>query len=351
MKKCCCLILALYFVATATLFAQDLRLPRDSENLIDRVQRFWDAVTAGKRLQALEFVLPEKKELFLSGNPVPILKAKVVGVDLTSDPELAAIRIAIQILAMDAGAGQLNWTITDSWVWNENDWYLNLQAPPDIFRKSGGPENDLDVTATQKLLEQNFTMLRDSVDVGTLMEGELRPIEVPFKYTGDLPISVELAFDNPLVALEFRSSIGITRNSNHFLLLVNTESSAGPFNMRLPLKIRYQAAAIERTLLLKGNIFVPIAFRQAPPNGPIEAGRAFSLFIRNNTRQQLGVRLISVNAKFDIVKRPEKLPPNQEIEMILKLKPGEIPDHLYLELDAPLNGRSVYTYQFRNTSR
>ncbi|MBF8255048.1 MAG: NADP transhydrogenase subunit alpha, partial [Deltaproteobacteria bacterium] len=37
---------------------------------------------SGQRLQALEFVLPEKKNLFLSGNPLPILNAKVQGVDL-----------------------------------------------------------------------------------------------------------------------------------------------------------------------------------------------------------------------------------------------------------------------------
>src|SRR5205814_8060083 len=59
--------------------SSDLRLPREPEKLIDRVQKFWTAITSNQRFAALEFVLPEKRNQFLSGTPMPILKARVLG--------------------------------------------------------------------------------------------------------------------------------------------------------------------------------------------------------------------------------------------------------------------------------
>jgi hypothetical protein len=307
-------------------------------------------VASGQRLQALEFVLTEKKDLFLSGSPIPILKAKVLGLDLTSDANRAAVRVNVDVLTKEAASGHLNWIITDSWVWSRDNWYLNLTSPPGVFPKDGSPET-VDVKAVQSQIERNFEILLNPVDVGTLIEGQYRRIEVPIKYTGDVPISVELALPNPLVDLEYASSVGITSRSKHFVLLVASQNWEGPFNLPLPLRVRYQTATVERTLLVKGEIFAPITFRQNPPNGPIEEGQEFSVFIRNNTSQASGIRFISVDAKLDVLKPPQVLPPNQETEVVLKLRRGETPDQLYLELDASIEGRDIYTYRFRNVRR
>jgi len=346
MKRGFCLIVALFF-APAIISSQELRLPRDPEKLIERVQRFWGRVTAGQRFQALEFVLPEKKDLFLSGNPTPILNAKLVGVDLTANPDHAAVRISLDVLSKEAASGRLNWTITDSWVWRGNNWYLNLEDPPDLFPKSGSTDA-VDIKEVRRQIDKNFEILQNSVDLGTLVEGRHSRVEVPIRYTGDVPISAELALPNPLVDVE---STPITSRSQHLVLSVGTENWEGPFSLPLALKIRYQAAIVERTLFVKGEVFVPVAFRQSPPNGPIEEGREFSVFVRNNTSQQAGILFISVDARLDVLKPPSVLPPNQEIELVLRLRRGESPDRLFLELDTPLYGRDIFTYRFRNVRR
>src|SRR6267142_2893205 len=99
MKKVSCLILVLSLFTTVFTSAQNLQLPRNSEKLVERVQRFWAAIVSGRRLQALEFILPEKKDLFLSGTPIPILSAKMIGLDLTSDSSRAAVRTSIETLS------------------------------------------------------------------------------------------------------------------------------------------------------------------------------------------------------------------------------------------------------------
>src|ERR1700745_2280586 len=103
--------------------AQDLRLPRDPEKLMLRAQNFWAAIGARQRLQALDFVLPEKKDLFFSGNVPPIVSAKVLGLDLTTDINHAAIRVNLEVLNPLTGLSR--WTATDSWVWRRGTWYVD----------------------------------------------------------------------------------------------------------------------------------------------------------------------------------------------------------------------------------
>jgi hypothetical protein len=108
-------------LAIPSAFTQDLHLPRDPDKLIERVQAFWRGVTSGQRLQAAEFVLPEKKNMFLSGNPLPIVKASVSGLDLTPDRDMATVRVSLSVLGTDLSAGQANWTISDPWVWRRGN--------------------------------------------------------------------------------------------------------------------------------------------------------------------------------------------------------------------------------------
>lgn len=345
MKKVPFLLLALNLLAVPFIPAQDLRLPRNPDRLVERAQRFWNAVASGQRLEALQFILPEKKNLFLSGNPVPVLKAKVMGLDLTADPTQATVRIGLDVLSAGTQAGRLNWTIADPWIWRGDNWYVNLQDPAGIIPK-GESFDPIDPRQFQAQIDKSFEVLQDPVDFGTLTAGAHIQIEVPIRYTGDLPISIDLALPNPLVSLGIAGVI--TSKSKNLVLLVGTEDWEGPFNFPLPLKISHGGVSSERTLLVKGEVFVPLAFRQSPPNGPIEVGREFSVFIRNNTDQEAAVRYLATDAKLDVVKQPSMLPPKQEVELVLKLRPGQSPDVFYINLDSPLSGRDTYTYRIRN---
>ena len=190
MKTFSFLILGFYFsLAPALASAQALHLPRDSEKLTLRAQNFWAAVVSRQRLQALEFVLPEKKELYVSGNAPPIVKAKVMGIDLTNDINQAVVRVNLE--ALTPGAGPASWTITDSWIWRRGNWYIDLANPADLFPKSG-PANTVDVKKIDEEIKKNFEILQDPVDLGTLIQGDHSKFEVPIKYTGETPISLEL---------------------------------------------------------------------------------------------------------------------------------------------------------------
>jgi len=351
MKRGFCLALVLCAITSTVSSAQNHRLPRDTQKLIERAQAFWTAIVAGHRIEAVAFVAPDKKDLFLSGSPIPVLRAEVVGLNLTDHPDQAQVRTSIETLAKEAIGSRSGWEITDLWVWRQGNWYLDLRdAPESIFPHTNtAPKTEISDTA--KKIDKNFQILRNPVDLGRLIQGQQLTFEIPISYSGDVPVSAESELANPLADLDADSSNHITSATTQLVLLVNTEGWEGPFDLPLPIRIRNGAAAVKRTLVIRGTVFAPIAFRRDPPDGPIEPSQPFSLFVRNNTSQEATVFRIRTDSKFEILKAPETLPPNAEAEIVLKLNPDESPDRLFLELGAPLEGRGLYTYRFPSVPR
>src|SRR6266567_1081941 len=79
-------------------FAQGGRLPRDPDKLISRAQSFWTFMVSGQRTKALELVSPERRDVFLASSPMPMVGAKVVGVDITDEPSRATVRVQVDAI-------------------------------------------------------------------------------------------------------------------------------------------------------------------------------------------------------------------------------------------------------------
>lgn len=339
-----CLTFLLVVTATILSSAQSLRFPRDPDALLDRAQKFWMAITTSQRSRAMEYVLPEKRDLFLSGAAMPVLRAKVLGVDVTGNPQEAAVRVSLDVVAKESSSGALTWTLTDPWIWKNGNWYLNLKEAPAIFPRTSEAPN-IDVKKIQAQIEK-FEILQNPLDLGRMIDAQHISIEVPIKYTGDLPLTLEMTLQNPLVALEGLPE-PITSSTKSFTLLVSTDDWKGPFRLPLSLEIRHETVTVKRTLVVQGNVFAPLEFRQSPEEGPLP-DREFSVFIRNNTDQATPIHSILVDGKMDFVRGPQTLLPHDEVEVVFKPHRNEIPDLLRLILDTPLEGRSTYTYRFPN---
>ena len=156
MRKGAGLILALCLSSIPVTFGQEFRLPRNPDKLIDRALNFWALISSNQRFRALEFVLPEKRDLFVAGRALPILKAKVVGLDVTTNAERGAVRTAVEVLSTESPSGSLSWTITDPWVWKDDNWYISMENPPDVFPHA--PVNEeIDIKKPRNKSKRIFT--------------------------------------------------------------------------------------------------------------------------------------------------------------------------------------------------
>src|SRR5262245_12022302 len=115
--------------------AQD-QLPRDSDKLIARAQQFWQLIAAGNKSAALNFIVSAKRDAFLTGEPLPVLEAKVSGVDLANSKERGVVRVTVKVLV--PGATPTTWTITDRWVWEKNNWYEDASTRSELWSTLNG---------------------------------------------------------------------------------------------------------------------------------------------------------------------------------------------------------------------
>lgn len=328
--------------------------PRDLPKLISRAQEFWTAIASGRRLTALEYVRAQKKEFLLNSGGTPFVQPRIVGVDFASDTRHAFVRTAVKLVSKDAPSGQLEWVVTDSWVWENNNWFLDLQDPQtgaNPFRYDLGfknPAAQLDQLRSEA--ESRFRILESSIDVGTLTQGDQRRIAIRMAYSGDVPIRIDPALRTNELALEAGSTQSITANSNEFGLLLNTSAMDGPFLLVFPMKISYKGVAIDRIVSIRGNVFAPLTVTQTPSSFSNLPAQELRLTVRNNTTESISIVSASTDAVFEVVRLPKEIQGGREDSVLLRLRPdakAEMGQRVSLNLGKPLFGRLLYDYQVR----
>jgi hypothetical protein len=341
-----CLVIALALLCPLPARSQALRLPRESERLVMRAQSFWASMVNGQVLKATEFVLPETRDAFLSQKFSPTLGAKVLGVDLTGDPDQATIRIEIQVMNPQLSLDRTFLTITDNWVWRRNNWFKQTPSKPMSFMPDAG-NSDVATELNKHQIDASLMLLEDSVDLGTITPGPTRQIEIPIRYSGSVPLTVDQVL--PLDFLAVRAPSGrLTSDSKSLDLYVNSEAWTGPFAIALPIRFSYLGASIQRVLTVRGEVFLPISFRQVPADGVVAPDGRISVFVSNNTSETVYLNGASVDSKLDVVADgPQVLEPNREYEWIFKLIPNETPDTFYIQTRNPLYGRDTFRMRFR----
>src|SRR5262245_16665063 len=81
-----------------------VHFPRETQKLIDRAQEFWNGLVAGQRMKTIDLVLPDRRDAFIAGSPLPILAAKVASIDVTEDVNRATVRVEVSMLAPEVGS-------------------------------------------------------------------------------------------------------------------------------------------------------------------------------------------------------------------------------------------------------
>lgn len=298
-------------------------------------------------LRAVEYVLPEKKELFISGGSgMALIEARVVGMNLTPDPNRASVIVSLTAVVPTL-AGRTQWDVNSVWTWQRNNWFLDPHDPRAILADMSDVRPREAVAKYTQEIDSTLQLLQERIDLGTIVQGDSLRREIPIKYSGSLPLSIDFPIPSPFLDVSPDLPQGVTHQSKHIVLLINGDGWVGPFNVPLTLRFRYEAATVERVLRVTGDIFAPVTFRQEPSDQPIREGQPVSVFIKNNTGEPRSIRYVTVDNKFRIVRQPSLLGAQEEGEVVLELRPGQVPDQLSVVFDSPFSGRDTYAYTFR----
>ena len=327
--------------------SQDPGVPVDLSGLVSVAQRTRSLLAAGQMLEAVEFVLPERRNDLLGAGRATFRNPRVVGVDLTDDPDRVIVRVALEMLPGVTAGARMDWVARDAWVRRDGTWYFD----PGLFRDAlhGGKEVEaveVDSAEVEEDFESSFRLVDGFIDVGTLNQGDRKVLSVRIEYSGTSPIRIEAPIQSRLLALDRASTTQVSAGTEDIKLVVETEGWEGPFRIPLPLKIHYRGGVFDRVLRVFGNVFVPLTFRLDPQwDRPSE--EEFRFLLRNNSPQAVEIAYVTVDGTLAIVGHSERIEAAGDGFIHLQRLPGVEPaNEVTVVLREPLLGRRIYEFPF-----
>lgn len=301
----------------------------------------------GQRLKALDFVIPEKRELLVASGGMPFVRPKIVGIDFTDAGDRALVRVRVQMLAKDAPGGYLSWVVTDTWLWKRNTWYLDLNDAKvqNPFQANAVAE---DTQTAAKELDSKFKVLQTTIDLGVILQFESRKITVPVQYSGSSTVAVDI--DSPGSVVSAETPLRVGPDTRELSVSFNSGDWEGPFTFPISLKIRNQAGSIERQVSIKGTVFAPLTIRQIPSPFPDVPGKEMQILVHNASDNPISIRSVSSDDKFETTELQSAIAPKSDGVIRMVRKAGDPPNYITIRLSEPLFGKSIYDFRLRVTS-
>ena len=327
--------------------AQALGVPVDLSGLVSVAQQTRSLLAAGQMLEAIEFVLPERRNDVLGAGRATFRNPRVVGVDLTDDPDRVIVRVALEMPLIITAGARRDWVARDQWVRRDGTWYFDPGLFRDVFSSGNAVEAlDADSAEIEKDFESSFRLIDSFIDVGTLNQGDRKVLSVRIEYSGTFPIRIETPIPSRLLALDRASTAQVSAGTQDIKLVVETEGWEGPFRIPFPLKIYYRGGVSDRVLTVVGNVFVPLTFRLDPDwNRPSD--EEFRFLLRNNSPQAVAIAYVTVDGTLAIVGHSERIEAAGDGFVHLQRLPGVEPtNEVTVVLREPLLGKRVYEFQF-----
>ena len=329
--------------------APGLEIPPGLSTVIERAQEFRSSASSGDLLRALQFVLPEDRNLVLAAGQPIYRNPRVVGVDLTEDSSRVQVRLVVDMPALDGSSGgNRRWSATDLWVLQDGEWFFDAADYRDLWTPTSGgitantpTEADLDVL--RRDLDEQFELLEDNIDLGTLIKGDVHFIEVPFRYSGEELVRIASTLVTEFVDLDLGTTRAVGPEADHFILIVNTSQWDGEFSLPLPLTVESEDVSVTRLLRVQGNVFAPISIELASVD---EAERVFEITILNNSKEQIEIAFMSVgDTDLEILALSEEITAEGQGFIRLGLLPDGIhADKLSIMLKNELHGKTMYDF-------
>jgi hypothetical protein len=335
------------FLLTGTLLGQS-QAPRDLDKLASRATQYWQSLGSGQRVKAAAFVISNKKDEFLAAGAVPFVQPRIIGIDFTAETGRAVVRTAVKLIPTAGVTGMTDWVVNDTWVWIGGNWFLEILPAQNPFQSAGQPRV-APSSESVRLLEQNFRIVNETVNVGTIWQGENPLVNVGIEYKGDLPIRIESSLNTSLIALDAMSTRQIQPGTSNFNLRIYTEEYEGPFRMPFPLTVYYKDVEIKKTVTVEGVVFAPFTFRQVPDPASLNPGEKFEVYVRNNMDSAVAVDFVQTEAAFDVVEHARQIPPQAEGKIVLVRRPDAetLPARLAISVTKPIQGKQLFYFKVR----
>lgn len=153
--------LASLIVTALPLFSQDLG------QLKDRVSRLWELRSQQKRLDALQLIDPETRDLYLQLNEAPLPNFKIAGMEFTDDNN--HVDVLVKVHTLITNLGEIDKTVKEAWVWKNGQWLMHAEPYKSM---TGLFDSDPEKRPTGPVIPE-FRIPETLIDVGQHTQGDV----------------------------------------------------------------------------------------------------------------------------------------------------------------------------------
>lgn len=333
-------ILVVLVFSVGGLVAQSDRIPTDLSDVVRRAQQLRMLLATGRLVESLPLILPDSQDELLSAGKTIFQNPKVIGLDLTEDPDRVIVRFSVESPMLNTGSTSTPWVARDPWVRVDGQWYFDgrdLGGTLESESRDGNPE------AALREISEAFEM-PSYMELGTFLQDEVHVIPVPIEHSAEGPVGIDIRIPSRLVGLEVSSVRFIEPGTPSFNIVVDTSDFVGALQFLLALRINYKGVSIDRNIMLQGNVVAPLTLELNVPSDESVSDGELRYILRNNSDRVAKVNYLSVSGQLEIIDHSDIIGANEEGFVHLSRRQGlKAPDRLDVWLKEPIYGKMTYS--------
>jgi hypothetical protein len=338
-----------FIICSGAYAAGQSSIPTALSELMTAAQMVRTLLAEGRMLEVIDWIVPEKRNQVLAAGRPAFRNPRILGIDLTEDPERVFVRVAVEI-AGNPLVSAVRSVARDPWVRVDGHWLYDPASTDGAWFSVPPDESLPDPEEVRKEFAAIFRLINNSIDVGVLSEGERSRLPVAIEYSGEVPISIGTSIPSTFIDFDRVTTRMVSASDTSFDLILNTDGWEGPFRFPIPLSIEYKGVSVESMLTITGDVFAPLTFGLTAAGEPSEGDYRF--FLRNNTEQTVKISFVTVDGTLEIVDHSDSIPASGEGFIFLQRKPGVKPNNEVKVFVDPLNsGRQAFSFPFDFSSR
>jgi hypothetical protein len=115
--------------------------------------------------KAVQFIAQQDRQDFLESNPLPMMDAKVTGLEFTNDPKVVYVTFTAKVMLPDIGPVPRNGK--EPWIWVKNNWFLRSDDSGDFLTLARNAPTKIETKPLPLALSTSH------IDLGKLVQGQV----------------------------------------------------------------------------------------------------------------------------------------------------------------------------------
>jgi hypothetical protein len=338
----CCLSLPAMVAAQPQAKTAARRASLDS--LVARVDSYWRLLQEQKRLSAAEYVIPSRRETFVSSGTPAFTDPQISSLELSPDRNSAKVTVIVKRIFPNQ---IMNWPVTEQWFFESGNWYLQpntLSLPI----SSSAQDKPLSPNAEQKegLRKELEKMLRFEnpiLNLGTVRQGPIAYATLKYTLAGNQSLPVDIDRTKPgSESIGLKERTLVPGQSKELAFGISTLNYDGAFNERVVLVVNKEGVDVPFEVTVQGNVYVPVSLNPKILRFLTNESEK-ELLVRNNTKERLELKSLFSETNAVIVEPlPATILPGQQLKLkfrkVMEVGNPNTRDNLSISLTQPVDG-------------